>query len=61
MKAKYLIAAIDAMREANDITYSMTPEKLGTILAKLQMARIDLQVHSGLSDVELSVEKEPQA
>lgn len=57
MKAKYIIAALEAMRDAERLNYSTAPEVFGKVLANLAGARIDLQVNSGLNDVAIEVDK----
>jgi hypothetical protein len=56
VKACYLIEALEAMREADDINYSMDSRRLATILNRIAHARIDLKVHSGILDTDIEIE-----
>ena len=57
MKARYILEAIAAMKAADRINYSMEPHEFGTIKGSLAFARINLEVESGLRDVEIEIEK----
>lgn len=57
MKAKYIIQAIAALREAEHLNYSTPPQVFGRVLADLAAVRMDLQVYSRLGDVEIEIEE----
>lgn len=58
MKAKYILEAIAAMKDAERLGYLMPADEFGKIVSRLMLARSDLARHSGLGEIEVVVEKE---
>jgi hypothetical protein len=58
MRAEYIINAIQAMRAADRLGFTMDPKDFANILHRLYTARIELEHHSGLRVLEITVEKE---
>jgi hypothetical protein len=58
LKAKYILEAIAAMKEAERLGFLMEPKEFGTIIFRLMMARSDLEVNSGLRETEVEIVKE---
>lgn len=60
MKAKYILEALEAMKQAEDLLdnlgFEPDPVLRGAISWRLTNARVDLKVHSGVNDTEVSVE-----
>jgi hypothetical protein len=60
MKAKYILEALEAMKQAEDLLdnlgFEPDPVLRGNISWRLTHARIQLKVYSGVNDLELSVE-----
>jgi len=62
MKAKYILNAVSVL----DRAYAMidkpdanrSPQEVGSLLAALFGARTDLEIYSGLREVEVSIEKD---
>ncbi len=56
MQSKYILNAVQAMKDAERLSRTMEPFEFGRIKANLIDARIDLEIYSGIQDVEISVE-----
>ena len=62
MKAEYILKAIAALKLAEDMLdipkSQRTPEMEGHVWHSCFIARVDLEIHSGLEKVEIPIEQE---
>lgn len=56
MKAKYILAAITAMRAAENLGYTMEPKTFARIITELRRACDDLERESGLTELDVPIE-----
>lgn len=60
MEAKYILQALDALREADAVlmNFKATAEEKGRASAHCTSAAISLRIYSGIDSMEVTIEKE---
>ena len=61
MKAKYIIDACVAMKDLEGVTYSTPADAWARLIVACMEARCALIAHSGITDIEIAVERDEKA